>query len=313
MSEYEDHHFVPQCYLNNFRSSENGPLFVLNIENVKRGYKTKVKPFYPKAICYQENFYSIKRGLILSREKRPANYIENEVNGYYENNLPSLISKIIKSPIISLEEATLFSDLIIHLKVRNPYQLLLNEKNKFKRVNDVAANNYVRLREEYLNKGYPEEIFDLLFNETVSNLFNNINLVEDFQIESLIQKFENPDYRNRIFRNAILSSSWTLLEINEKDIFFITTDNPGVAIDNERMIHNTKFTNGYQYYFPLSPNYVLMLSDLPKKKNDSEKILIDRVKVESYTIQKINELFSQVSNKLLISNSSETLNFFLRT
>lgn len=41
---------------------------------------------------------------------------------------------------------------------------------------------------------------------------------------------------------------------------FITTDNPGFAVD-EQTVHNIKLRGNFRFYFPLSPRHCLMLGD----------------------------------------------------
>ncbi len=313
MEDKKNQHFVPKFYLRNFQSSDKGPLYVFNLENIKRGYSPKIKPFFPGAICYKEFYYNIDKDLPISIGKRPKLYIENNVNGFYENNIPKIVEKIINKSVINLTEATLFSDFIIHLKVRNPYQELLNEKSKFQRIEEISLSRYDFLRIKAFEKGIPQDLFDLAYQNTIRNLLNKEDLIQELQKESLVRKYENPEENYKKFRDAILSSSWKLLEPDDDSDFFLTTDNPGVAIDSIGIIHNTKFLNGFNFYLPLSPKNLLRITDFELNRVKNNNFFIEKDKIGSSLVKEINKLSFSVSNNLIISNSKENLEIFIQS
>lgn len=308
MSNPKKHHYVPQCYLNSFRSFENGHLFALNFKN--KG-KPKIKEKYPGGICYIPYYYSLDGDLIFDSIKRPEFYIELKVNQYYENNFPNLLKNLINQESISIDDAKSISDFLIHLKVRNPYQNILNENSKNIKIKEIANRKYHFMRQTAIDRGYPLDIFHAIYQNAILRLKNNEKLIKGFQSQSLIQKYENPYENNKKFRDAILSSSWTLLENIHDNEYFITTDNPGVAIDNFGTIHNTKFVNGFKFFLPLSPNHTLEISDSNGIDKPSTTKSIKRKRILPSTVSKINKLSSCVASKYLISNSFETLNKFI--
>ncbi|WP_194975592.1 DUF4238 domain-containing protein [Aquiflexum lacus] len=311
MADKKNQHFVPKFYLRKFQSCEKEPLYVFNLENMKRGYSAKIKPSFPAAICYKEYYYNIDRDLPISVGKRPKQYIENNVNGFYENKIPKIIEKIISESALSLREATLFSDFIIHLKVRNPYQELLNERSKIQRLTEISSKRYDFFRNEAFERGIPKDIFDVVYQKSIKSLLNKENLTQELQKESLIRKYENPEENYKKFRDAIVSSSWKLLELDDNSDFFLTTDNPGVALDSKGIIHNTKFLNGFNFYLPLSPKHSLRITDMELNIIENDIFLIEREKIDSSVVKDINKLSSSVSNNLIISNSKDNLQRFL--
>lgn len=308
MSNPKKHHYVPQCYLNNFRSFENC-LFTLNFKNLDN--KPKIKKRYPGGICYIPYYYSLNGDLIFDSIKRPEFYIELKVNQYYENNLPNLLNNLINQESISIEDATSISDFLIHLKVRNPYQNFLNENSKNIKIKEIAIKKYHSMRQAAVDRGYPLELFHSIYQNVILGLKNNEKVIKGFQSESLIQKYEKPDENNKKFREAILSASWVLLENISKQEFFITSDNPGVAIDNFGTVHNTKFVNGFKFFLPLSPHHTLEISDTDGMDKPTSAKNLKRKRIQSLTVSKINKLSSCVASKILISNSFETLSNFM--
>lgn len=311
MSIPKKHHYVPQCYLKNFQSDADSPLFTLNVENIKKGFKVKPNKMYPSGICYKENYYQIKEPLILSGDLNNSDFIEKIVNHYYEDKFQSVFNRVINFQSISREDAIFFADFIVHLKIRNPYQVRLNEKRKIEKIISLAKEKHLE-KQEAIQKGVSPLIFDAVYQNLIIELMKRESLTKDFQLESITQKFNDPEKNLKQFRTAIMASQWTLLESENDQEPFITTDNPGIAVDSFGMIHNTKFVDGFNFFFPLSPKYVLEISDSKTDPLPTNKKELNRKIVNSKLVNRLNLLFTKVSEKYLISNKSEVLRNFIK-
>jgi hypothetical protein len=311
VSQPKKHHYVPQCYLKNFRSENGGPLFTLNIEHLKKNYNTKIKSQHPGAICYINNYYSIKDKLIFSGELKAIDFVEKIVNHYYEDSYQSVFEKLINDQSISLEDAMFVSDFLVHLKIRNPFQIGLNENLKIEKIIQVAQGRYSSLKNEAIKWGFSSVFFDSIYENEIIKLINKESLTKDFQLESLVQKFTNPEKNLALFREAILSCQWTLIESKNDQELFITTDNPGIAIDIFGNTHNTKFANGFNFFFPISPKYTLEISDSKKDHLRTNKKEIKGRSINSKLVRGLNHLFTKVSTRYLIANNARTLQNFI--
>src|ERR1700744_940439 len=119
----KDHHYVPVCYLKNF-CDESGKLASLNLANLKKGYSTPIKHFYPKQICYVKNYYEITQELrheFSSLVDYDDLFVESEVLNGIESHYPRLFDQIIRNRFLLPDDANMMADFMIQLKLRNPY------------------------------------------------------------------------------------------------------------------------------------------------------------------------------------------------
>ncbi len=285
------HHFVPECYLRKFIA--NKELHVLNIDSVKKWGQIKINYKQPSTICFLDNFYLIKSALkekIFDLSAYSKLYIEVDLFQLLENTYGNIIQKLTETSAITRDEATKVSDFIIQLKIRNPawrntMQGILNTSID-KIVDDIINDPQTRAR---FHHDSPEELI-VIAQIMKARILGDPTLMERAHKFSIIERFEKDSIRNAAFRKAILGNRWTILQSPVDGPFFITTDNPGVGVNNEECL-NTNFVVGV-FYLPISYKHCLRI----------ENVIIDSDFADSSTHKRCNRLDATPSEVLAINN-----------
>ncbi len=293
------HHFVPECYLRNFL--DNRIFFTLDIRKVQKGYDERISYSNPSKVCYFENYYSIN-DKIFGDSDFDELFVESEVLKNLEDIYPTLYKKMIYGNQFLIEDCVLTSDFIVQLKLRNPYWFN-NEQVKIKKniVKDIT------LKDLELDTGFesiPIEFKKNILNAVLEGIKIDPAFDKRLQLNSLIRRYNSEVELNKRHRNAIVNCKWIILIAPEKGPYFITSDNPGVSVDNNKLVYNTKFDKNFTFYLPLSPQYCLCITDFEKdnvlEKNHPFKV-IEKLQINRDLVFGINNTLIQLINKLLIA------------
>jgi len=258
----KDHHYVPVCYLKQFLNTQTRKVATLNVGNMRLKYPVKLKWYSPRQFCYIKDYYTISDEL--KKEFKDFNvydalYIESELFGRLENSFHTLMDLLIKKRSLPATQALHVADLIIQIKLRNPYMADLNEKHSPGWMDEI----YPGLEKQFLADSrfmaYSEEIKKIILQKSMQKTRESPLLKKRLQLFSLIQRNTQGSQANFRIRQAMLATNWVLLTVSGTSRF-ITTDNPGFAVD-ENSLHNIKLKGFYRFYFPLSPKHCLMFGD----------------------------------------------------
>lgn len=295
------HHFVPQTYLKQFAISND--IYVLDILKVKDGLPEKPHKKHPRNICHEEDYYTINKNSStdsLGLNQVEALLIETKVLHKLEKRYPELLRLITSHKVISLSDAIDIADFIVQMKLRNPYHL-----------RETIRKNQSQWVEKIL--------IDLLDNDPRLNVVSP-EIKEEIR-EQLLQFGKNPEYakgmqlfsllersrpgKNERMREALLNSAWEIIQIPQGGPRLITSDNPGIARGAENLYYNTRFKDGFVFYFPLSYEYCLVITDRNADNtysNGREEKLIAHKKADKREIIEINDSLIQRLNKLIIAS-----------
>lgn len=299
------HHYVPRCYLSKFLKGEH--VYALDVKNVLSGFKERPKMRHPNNLCIDDQYYSIKpehHGSNFRLDYYDELFVESEILHELESRYHKIFTEVTTSNALSMTDATYYCDFIIQMKIRNPYWTNeIIEKNKDNWI-DQSIEQILSEKapmNEYFNR-LPEEIRQSLIEEIRAEQKSMQTFSKQMQLFGLIQRSEkayNP--RSEKYREAILNSSWMLVESPSEGPYFITSDNPGFGKTESGLIHNTCFGRNSAFFLPLSPIYCLIINGFkqdnaysnhqsfkqcPLKKIDSKKV----IQINDHTIQRINRL-----------------------
>ncbi len=125
------------------------------------------------------------------------------------------------------------------------------------------------------------------------------------QLQTLVNRANESFEMNEIYRQAIINSRWHLLIAGEGS-FFVTSDNPGFSITPaDDKIYNSKFNEGFSFYFPISPSHCLFITDFEMDDCYSEQKdnkIITRTTISSDFVLWINDNSIQNINELIIAS-----------
>lgn len=304
------HHYVPQCYLKNFM--ENHCFYTLDIRKVQGGYNEFPRRNQPKKICYIEDFYTIDpeyHGTIFGLEAYDRLSIETTILNRLENGYSKIFNQL-KSKLGTLRQPDVIHlcDFIIQLKLRNPYWLKETiDKNKEVWIEEAVD----KLRSKYIYdprfEHIPLQLKNLLIDAIHTDNKKMLNFSKQMQLHSLIMRYSDQTARNEKFRNVIANCEWIIFEAPEDGPYFITSDNPGVSQMKDGLYYNTNFSEGFMFFFPLSKNLCLVISDSKmdnclKNQNPVKEIVSGTVDAE--TVIRINDSTIQCISKLLVASDT---------
>lgn len=308
MNKPRKHHFVPECYLNQFGS--NSKLYCSNLEILKT-QKKKNNPLRNSGqICYDINFYTINEPLEYNLNEFDELHVESKVLNSSENKYKKIINKLLEQKELNLNESIFLSDFIIQLKQRNPYYLKNSEKNLKSTSEKAKANMFNKLKDNIRFKHMPPALLRYEIEKEMYKIKSRSNIVRSAQLKGIIEKSDHESKSIERFREAILNCQFTLLNSSDSDMSFITSDNPGYSISNNGNLENTKFKDGFTYYLPLTSKYCLKFSDncfdnFYSNKSESKQLISK--KVENKEVEFININSSRLVNKIIISDCLETI------
>lgn len=303
------HHFVPECYLKKFLLEDH--FYVLDLAKVKKNFKEYPKRKHPGTVCYDHKFYSIEKNRStqsLGIDQYDPLHVETKVLQCLEKIYPSLFNKIITQQELALTDAIDLSDFIIQIKIRNPFHLEHTiRSNQSKWINQSASDIVDNDKEfSYATAAMKKELKDL-----ITSYQTDPDYAKGIQLSGLIERNNQDPAKNERTRKALVNCSWKLLITPKHGPYFITSDNPGVSVGKSGYIDNTRFINGFSFYFPLSYQYCLLISDETMDysyDNKTEHKAIDWQTISKVDIENINHYSTHKINKLVIGSDKKFLN-----
>lgn len=226
--------------------------------------------------------------------------IEKEAFKWYENNLESIIQKILnRQTYLYPKDAEILCKGLLNIKIRNNYfrDSILSKENIGDFLDSVLKDFPLIMQEN-------KDVIGLIEKMKI-DFAKNPNLINQLQNKSLLDNNTNDDRSINNIYDLCINSQWTILETTINNMF-ITSDNPGFCIDENNLLENTKFGDSFTWYFPLTPFHCLRVDKRIKETTQSLKPL-HFTDADSETVKSINLNTCQLANADIYSLSSETL------
>lgn len=303
-NEHKKHHYVPQCYLNQFGHS-NGKekhekyfLYVFN-KNIQKSYYNAVDN-----ICRLDYFYKISDEYLKNCSASELNELSIEVD-YFDKNVESNLGKI----LIELEERK--NDCVKH-KLQT-FPMLFNDK--FLIAQQIVIQ-FLRLPKMRLwDNNFNDELIPKMIRLMQYGLAIEMNNPEiakldikydyDRVVSHAKHSFMNYELINK-FASDMATNLWTFLYSPQND--FCTSDNPVVCLQdypNERPLNCGLNQKGVKIFYALSPSLLLLIMD----KNESSGIDCKFGFVSDFCLDLFNKgLYSQSE---YIFNYNNNFDFFI--
>ncbi len=297
------HHYIPECYLKQFANSQK------QLWKRKKN-EQKVSPCTTAQICYEFDAFKLKTKETLDfNDVGDENYIEKYSFRKQENNYGKNISKIItynnSTRIIEKNTYKLFLETLVTIKRKNPLtrNIIINAIKK-----NIDNGSY----KDELLKGMPSDSqlnFDWVsyLDQHIQKNRNDDNKLYDMYLSTFI----NYDEQSIITSLATQLFQYKQIVLHpEKGNQFITSDNPGVIINNDVSRSIGGLGEDFKFIFPLSPFACLLIdSSSPEKSQIIGKIIYHFV-VDSSVVNRINGLTKLHSNIRIFSLSKDVLRMF---
>lgn len=298
------HHFVPVCYLSKFL--KRNFFYTLDIRKMQKGFNEYPRKNQPGKICYIEDYYTISEDYNdpqFSFDQYHDLFIESDVLTRLENKYNDIYNKLTSSQFITLSEAKDFSDFIILMKLRNPYEEKIM-RDKIPGLLDSSIDDAAeKMKDNPRYIALPDELKRFLVDDIKERNRKDFHYPKKVLLFTLISRHTAEN--NAKFQKEIVDSSWRILQAPINGPYFITSDNPGFSITSkDELIYNTKFIDDFSFYLPLSPNYCLLITDYDKDNCYSENLdrkNIGRFRASSQFVLFINDKSIQRVNQLLIA------------
>lgn len=276
MSIPKNHHYVPQCYLKEFRGVKK--LISLDLSLVLKGLEVKLRYKEPKQVCYIENYYKILNENYFNLNEYEENFIELQAFSKLENSYRIVIKKLLETCEVDNAQANILSDFILNLKIRNPSFNKFIEHHKEYNIQVAKKILYEKLMNDFSTSSLPYSFIKMKLDSFGDRVLKSPAFNKSIQLKQIIDKTDINSSSIEKFRKEILDCKWYLLDSQNCDCSFITSDNPGISITNAGVLENIRFKGGFKFYFPLNERYCLYFSDQEKDnyfsdyKKDSKKI-----------------------------------------
>lgn len=301
-------HYLPQCYLREF-CNKDGKIHTLDLTLLKHKRKVFDQARFSSEICRSIDFYTIKSDFNKTF-KHLSNidplFLENAFHTY-ERKYPELVQKIKdRQKALIRADACLFLYALVDFKIRNPYF----------RENVVNANKDKIFRE--MGDGYKNEVakldlgeFPHLTNESLINIWDEVsrpflddkNYAQNAHISSMVLRHHDDDNVQDEIVNRLLQFQWFVFESKS---LFITNDNPGFSLDQNKKRQNTRFNGQFYFFMPITPSLCFGVSsvarDLKYGQNSTQKTL-SYVPATGELIKLINEDHLTYHNQFVFAGS----------
>ncbi len=303
------HHFVPECYLKSFMREDG--LYTLDIRKVQKGYKEYPRKKTPAQICYDNDYYKIQHAFTeghFGLDDHDDLFIESDVLREIENKYCDLFRNITTSEMIGIADAIDWSDFIIQMKFRNPFEEKIISLNK----DNWIDSNLDTIYTDFLNNpkfAHITEEVQKLANIYIREKYKkDSDLVKKLQLSTLVRRHFNEAGGNKIYRESLVNCRWYLMIAPSNGPHFVTSDNPGFAVmSNDDVTYNTKFIDNFSFYFPLSPDYCLLINDFEKDNcytdNLKGKAILSQVITPDFIIWINNKTIQRINSLLIASDT----------
>lgn len=309
MNKPKKHHYVPECYLNEYSGDKD--LYCLDLPLLLQRSKVSVKLKNPSQVCYLMDFYSLSNVEFFDLSNYDLYHIETVSFKILENNYRKIIANLLQNFKLNSDHCSQLSDFILQMRIRNPFFLKVSDYNKTKNLDNVK-NDLLKgvLNEEKFNR-IPKQIIIETINYFGERLLKSKTFIRDMQLKQIMDK-SNPDSLSIVkFRESILNCKWFLFDSKNCRSSFFSSDNPGISISDNGIFENTKFAQGFKFYFPISGRFCLTFSDHYKDDFYNGGMIgeksIEILEINDVQLAYLNTLFTPYHNKYLFSNSKEDL------
>jgi hypothetical protein len=230
--------------------------------------------------------------------------IETDVLRIWEHKYPELYERFIGKRKVSQSDVVAMAEFIIQMKIRNPAWESFNKKNSDRMYDEAEAKLLKELASDPLYAHFPPETVQALMAELKQQFLADDDRAKQLQLSSLVHRARPDRGQNEAIKKGLADANWKLIDLSHQDACFVTTDNPGVAIDANNIIHNSKFTSGAFFFFPLSSKHCLVISDIECDNVYSTNLPDKEIGQLDYTDEEVaglNELLCQVCDTTAVS------------
>lgn len=312
MNKPKKHHFVPRTYLNEY--SNNKDFFCLDLNLVLERKKVVVRPKSSGQVCYFNDFYLIQNIDYFDLELLDKYHIELKAFNRLENSYRDLVRYLLENQSLGSDQSIGFSDFILQMKIRNPFFLKVSEYNKKRTIEMVKSNLFNDICNNDTFNKIPTEIIKASIDQYGDKIILNQNFIKNMQLKQILDKTNPDSYNIKKFRESMLDCKWILLDSKNCVNSFFTSDNPGISLSKTGILENTKFSQGFKFYFPLNGRFCLFFSDENKDYYFKTGLVgnkhIEVFDINKYELEFINSLLVPYYNKYIFSNSQEELTKF---
>lgn len=307
MNKVKNEHYVPQCYLRNFRiSGTDGKINVFDKKMEQIRLNQNISD-----IASERYFYDIDIDKILgelSEEKR--NDILQQMGDKYEvykNDKTQRIEKFF-SDVIEGDYSQVLMSVVEKAEKATPWHInncyCMSEREKVIMsvcitIQFMRTKKQRKVIEEIYTKGY-KTLLTKLYNIEYGDVNGKLS-PDDFQVKigkegmklTHAEIMLNSDMLIE-FINIFLKHIW-IIYINRTDVPFCTSDSPIVLNNPERNEFRSGTgiaSKGIEIYLPLNKNVLLMMVDRKKFEDDLYKLYgkKDRLYIELFDSKLVNML-----------------------
>ncbi len=263
--------------------------------------------------CRSKDFYTIKPGTSITRfehmrDLKPT-HIEESFH-FYEREYSKVIGKI-KNRLdkLELKDAKLLIYAIVDFKIRNNY---FRDKVVTKTHNEIFGDDLDKLKEKIISSefSFPNTSIETML-DTIEKLQREFAPIPKNYVASHLSTLASQRTEDNHFHTTIsahlLQFRWTVFTSKNK---FISNDNPGVSLDENDTVQNTKFDEGFIFFFPLTPSLCLAINssniDLDFQNLQSEKSL-NFSAADNEFIDFINDIHCRHLSRYIFSDNSEVI------
>jgi hypothetical protein len=288
----------------------SGELYILNVLDTHT--KNLIRKKQPGMVCYLIDLYKIKPSILNHQFKLndfDELFIETTVLTHLENRYTDFYNALTLSNSLSYEQTIGVCDFIIQMKLRNPFYRNTLDRNKDLWLDDTMKNIQEQMSQNPIYSEIPENIRQHFLELIINQNKSDPTYTEKLQQSTIVKRYFNEENRNEKFREAIGNCQWSIIVAPKDGPYFITTDNPGFSI-SQGMLYNTRFKDGFAFFFPFSPCYCLIISDNMKDKyysNKNGEKIVFKNEVDCEMIKSINHNSCRFVNKLLIAGDDSYL------
>nr|WP_232325422.1 DUF4238 domain-containing protein [Pedobacter panaciterrae] len=313
-------HYLPECYLKEFTNAE-GRLHTLDINLLKHKRKVFDEPRFPAAVCRSKNLYTIKpefsKGFKHLKGLHPM-YLEYKFQDY-EKHYPALIDKLKRGQdYLQNDDARRLIYTLVDLKIRNPYFRENSIRGKQEPVIDNLFDSYREQIKHIDLRQFPnlsEESMLKTMDDVKASYMNDEDFAQKTHISSMVQRNKDEYSIHQKITDHLLRFEWLMLVSDNE---YITTDNPGVSLDKNNVIQNTKFDENFFFLMPLTPSLCIGISPTILDKSYDPRIGKKRLlfgKAVPQMIDIVNQMHGHhltqyvfANNKALIDRIASRIN-----
>lgn len=303
MNEPKKHHYVPECYLKPF---VNGSGFLWKYDK----YRNYVSQRFPSQVCYEVDANRIRTEEMASfADISDIYWIEKEAFKSQENSyhLIHRDTTLFTSNhiLISDEKYRLFLKFLITIKRRNPYtrnELIDMYTRQYRSA--LYRDQMIRgmeeeakTRNEYFDGG-----LENLVDKYIDNRANNKDWLYDKYLSAYLFPKDFKVIENIIDELLVLKQTILHAPLN---VTFITSDNPGFVIMEEKVVNLGGLKGNFELYFPLSPSTCLYLNSSKKLIGSNNNILLFPIVADTERVQKINSATKSICSNFILGQTRE--------